>query len=373
MRAIGIVGASGTVGRSVLRHLRLAGAGPLRLGARGAEALQRLAGAEESVVAFDLSDAAALQGFCAGCAVVVNAAGPTRHVMDRVARAALAAGADYVDAAGDEPVHARLATLPAAALGARRLVLSAGIMPGLTALLPRALAHGLDGPLRLTAQAGGLDRFTRTAAEDYVASLSNGHGAPLAAWRHQRRVPRALTPLHAAELPFFPRPVSAFPYLSQENERLAQALRLEDGAWYNVFEGPHLRASFGRIQHLVATEGEAAAVDALCRAATLDLAGQDPYQLLVCRLTGRIHGVEAARSLLLRTADGYALTGALAAFAALDLRDGTLPPGLHYAGEAMDPAATLARLRNSPAVAALQILDADPAAVREPAFEDGAL
>ncbi|MCW5260615.1 NAD-dependent epimerase/dehydratase family protein [Verminephrobacter eiseniae] len=363
MTRIGIVGASGMVGRAVAQHLRLAGMRGLRLGARRSEGLQREARAGEDIVAFDLADSAQLQRFCEGCAIVVNAAGPSRQVLDRVARASLAAGADYVDAAGDELVHELLAGTPC---GDRRLLLSAGMMPGLTALLPRFLAAGLDGPLRLTAFAGGLDRFTRTAAGDYVDSLRNGYGTPLAAWRG-RIATRALEARPDADIEFFPGRVTALPYLSQENTRIARTLGLAAGDWYNVFAGQHLRDAFARVQNLLHASGEAAAIEALCTSAALDLAGRAPYQLLVCR----VESASASRSLMLRASDSYALTGAMAAFAALALCEGEVPPGVHFAGEVMAPDRTVTRLRSSSAVTAIDLVDGG--AVDEPAFEQGAL
>lgn len=371
MRRIGIVGATGAVGQSVVAHLRQAGAGPLRLGGRRQDRLARLAVAGEEVVALDLRDADALGDFCAGCAVVVNAAGPTSQVLDRIALAALAAEADYVDAAGDETVHDRLSPLPLPTN--RRLILSAGIMPGLTALLPRWLAAhrsdwAIDGAQggHLTGFIGGLDRFTETAAGDYVASLSNGYGIASAAWR-QGRAARALTPLHDTELPFFPRLVSAFPYLSQENERVAVQLGLDRGDWYNVFEGRQIMAAFGDIQRRLAEGGEAAAITALCRAADLDLAGHQPYQVLVCRLAQG----DATTTVLLRTSDAYTLTGAFAALTAVAVQDAALPVGLHFAGEVMAPAATIERLRRSPAVTALESMADRVDAAVSSVFEEG--
>lgn len=363
MRRIGLIGASGAVGRSVLRHLRQAEVGHLRLGGRRADALQGLARGDDEVVALDLTDTDALGRFCADCAVVVNAAGPTTLVMDRIARAAIAAGADYVDAAGDEPVHERLSDV---SHGDRCLLLSAGMMPGLTALLPRHLASSLDGPLRLACFIGGLDRFTPTAAGDYVASLGNGYGQPLAAWRG-RVVPRALAVRQDEDVPFFPDRVAAMPYLSQENVRIARRLGLVAGDWYNVFAGRHLREAFGRARAQLGTAAPADAIKTLCEAAALDLVGCEPYQLLVYRLEAG----SVSRSLMLRATDSYALSGAMAAFAALDLRDGTIPPGLHFAGEIMDPGSTMARLRRSKEVIALEIVDG--VAAGEAAFEVGAL
>lgn len=360
MMRIGIVGASGAVGRSTAQHLRLWGDTRLRLGGRRIDALHQVAGPGDEVIHLDLTDPASLAAFCQGCDVVVNTAGPTATVMDRVARAAIAAGADYVDAAGDEPVHDLLAGLP---LGCRRVVLSAGMMPGLSALLPRKLAQGMAGPLHMVGHVGGLDRFTETAAGDYVASLGNGYGTPLAGWRNGGTAPRVLAVQQGVTLPFYPGRVWAIPYLSQENIRVARDLGLASGDWFNVFAGQHLFDAFARVQELLTTTGIAPAVQALCAAAALDLAGRTPFQLMTWHATGP----QGARSLILKARDSYGLSGAFAACAALDAA--TLPPGLHFAGEAMPPDPTFARLAASPAVTALEIVETSPA---EPEYEDGA-
>src|SRR5207302_8403929 len=102
-------------------------------------------------------DPRSLADFCEGCRVVVNCAGPSSVIGDRVARAAFAAGADYVDVAGERALHAQAVGLPAG----RTALPGAGMMPGLSELLPRVLAH--DHPRRtahLRAWCGGRGRFT---------------------------------------------------------------------------------------------------------------------------------------------------------------------------------------------------------------------
>src|SRR6218665_2541733 len=193
-----------------------------------------------------------------------------------------------------------------------------------------------------------------------------GRGPPLAAWRG-RIATRALEARPDADIEFFPGRVTALPYLSQENTRIARTLGLAAGDWYNVFAGQHLRDAFARVQNLLHASGEAAAIEALCTSAALDLAGRAPYQLLVCR----VESASASRSLMLRASDSYALTGAMAAFAALALCEGEVPPGVHFAGEVMAPDRTVTRLRSSSAVTAIDLVDGG--AVDEPAFEQGAL
>ncbi|GGL51484.1 saccharopine dehydrogenase NADP-binding domain-containing protein [Planomonospora parontospora] len=335
---VGVIGCCGAVGRALVRRLP----GPLRLGGRDPDRVRRTARPGDEAVAVDIAQAARLAGFCAGCDVVVNCAGPSARIQDTVARAALEAGAHYVDVAGDRLDHARLTAL---ARG-RAAVLAAGMMPGLSALLPRALARGAGRPVRLVARVGGLDRFTRAAALDYVASLAGDYAVPLAAWRGHQVIRGALRPAERVALPHFPGRVSAYPYLSRETERLARALGLAEVEWWGVFDGERtlraLSAPGDRDPERIAEELELAA--------RLDGLGRRPYFRLVFDLDGRV--------LVVGAADGYELTAALAATAVREVAAGRVPPGAHDAADVLDPDGVLRDLRDDPA-----------AEVREPSGE----
>lgn len=345
---VGVLGASGVVGAAAVRALRTAEVESLRLGARRTAALAApdagLPGPRTEVTAVDLDRPDRLAEFCAGCAVVLNCAGPSYRVRGRVARAAVAAGADYVDVAGDDPAYADLSGPHLAALG-RRAVLSAGMLPGLSGLLPRWLAaRQPDGPHggRLTVWSGGLERCSRTVAADLVLSLgrtpSTGaadsvqpFGEPLAAWRAGRRESRVLHPRDDAELPFFPGPVALRPYLSGEAERLARALRLDRLDWHNVFPGR-------RVRDVLATLGGDRPLDEvadrLARACEADLAGRRPYYRMVFALRS---AAGATATATLGTSDSYRLTAAVGALAVTEILAGRVPPGLHFAAEVLDP------------------------------------
>src|SRR5205814_581779 len=140
--------------------------------------------------------------FCAGCTVVVCAGAASYQVVDRVARAALAAGADYVDAGGDLPLLHRLEPLELAGTGRRALV-TAGMMPGLSGLLPRWLAATrFAAATRLTAHIGVVDHLTAAGAVDYLLSLRDRERESQAAWQDGRRVAGALTPTPDVRIPF---------------------------------------------------------------------------------------------------------------------------------------------------------------------------
>ncbi|MWJ80672.1 dehydrogenase, partial [Clavibacter michiganensis subsp. michiganensis] len=108
---IAVIGASGAVGRPAVLALRAASDEPLRLGGRREAPLRELAdevGGRVETVTVDLMDDDALARFCRGADVVVHCAAPAFAFGDRIAAAALEAGADYVDVCGEEPVRAGL-------------------------------------------------------------------------------------------------------------------------------------------------------------------------------------------------------------------------------------------------------------------------
>lgn len=349
---LAVAGAYGGVGQAAVHQLHAWGHGPLRLGGRDVERSRRLLAEiddDGEAVALDIDDPAALDAFCAGARVVLNCAGPSHHVRDRVARAALAAGADCVDAGGDDLVHdllARSGGVPAQ----RTVLLSAGLQPGLSALLVRALVDGSEPPLSLTGFGGGLGRFTLGAAGDYLATVTNGAGTPLAAWRDGEPAARALTALHKVLLPYFPARVTAHPYLSSELVRVARRLGLAEASWYGVFDGQHVLRAIERRPATADATALAGAAKALGEAAELDLFGRDPYQLFVLTLEAGAHEQRRTRTLVLHGRDPITLTGAAAALAVDAVLSGVVPTGLGFAGETLDPERALPRLRTCSAV-----------------------
>jgi Saccharopine dehydrogenase NADP binding domain len=358
---VGIVGCYGGVGRAAVDHLRTWGLGPLRLGGRSRESLEGCAASAqhhgEELLLVDVEDAQSLADFCAGCAVVVNCAGPSCQIQYRVAEAALDAGADYVDVGGEQSLHAWLEARDPAAAG-RTAVIAAGMVPGLSGLLARLLvAEGvIHSPTLLEAYAGGLSRFTLAGAADYLASAGAYPERSLAAWSGGEYAARSLTRLVNVELPFFPGRVTAHPYLSLEAERLACALSLPEVRWYNVFTGENLLRALatGRGSE---PEGLRASSEALMCAAELDLVGRTPFQSFVYRLEGDTSVGPLHRTLVLRVRDASQATGAVAALTALAVSAGEVAPGGHFAAEVLEPHAVLERLRGARVAVACETFD----------------
>ncbi|MGW7005315.1 saccharopine dehydrogenase NADP-binding domain-containing protein [Streptomyces sp. NPDC054933] len=344
---IAILGASGTVGTAAVDWLRRLELGPLRLGARRPEAL---AGRGEQMVAADATGAESLAAFCKGARVVLNCAGPSYRMLDRVAESAIAAGADYVDLAGDGPAHRLLAARDPAARGST-VVLSAGVLPGLSGLLPRWLAGQARGrPVGLVVHAGGLERCTPAAAADLLLSLPSAnssidHGESLAAWRDGIRRSGVLRAGPAQGLDYFPGTPYRQPFLTAEADRLAAHLGLSELDWYHVYPGERVQAVLAAAVGTDLSDFDqfAAMATRLRTAAEVDLAGRRAYYRLAFRL--RAH--EQQHELVVELADSYRATGWMGAWTVRAVLNGEIPPGLHFAAEVLDPKATVAALNDS--------------------------
>ncbi|WP_433346683.1 saccharopine dehydrogenase NADP-binding domain-containing protein [Microtetraspora malaysiensis] len=330
MSAIGVLGGYGSVGRAAVAQLRAWGLGPVLVAGRDRARAQ---------VVLDADNADALERWCSTLKLVVNCTGSPPEKRAPVAAAAARAGIPYLDPDGDEPLHELLA----GGTYARPVVLSAGMLPGLSALLPRLLVT--EPGTRLVCYTGGQDRFTIAAAADYLAAVSRSAGRTFAVWRGGARVERAGVPVMEGEVPFFSGPASGVPYLSPEMERLARRLGLAELVCYSVFPGSRLRET------LVGGAVDAAAV---VRASELDAFGRARYQ----RLAFQVRGESSTPTVVVSGTGSSELTGAMAALTAQAVLDGAIGPGLHFAADVLDPAWAVRRLRASDAVTGLRVFDA---------------
>lgn len=351
---VGIVGGHGTVGRSVAQQLQVWGRYRLRIGGRNAlhgQAFVEELGGHAEWARVEADDPQSLESFCAGCAAVVNCAGPASLIGEKIGRAAFATGAYYIDAGW-------YASLDLPSVG-RTALLAAGMYPGLSGLLPRFLAaQGFDRLTGLTAYVGGCDRLSSIAAIDYLDSLTNGFGEANAAWLGGRRVSQALSGGEPTSVPFFPRPVVLQPYLTSEAEHLAASLGLSELRWYSVFDGQHVVAALP----LAGSKRDALS---LVKAAQMDLFGRDPYQIMLFEMAGTRGRACVSRTLLLRASGGAELTGIAAAAGVRAALAGEIPGGIHDFADTVNPEFMVDCLRQADAVLALEVFESPLATYEE--------
>ena len=181
--ALAILGVTGFTGRLVLDEARRAGL-EVRLVGRRREALDELATSGEEVHVADARDEAALREAFAGVSVVASLAGPFLELGLAPVRAAMAAGAHYLDTSGEQEWVARLH----AELEPETVVLPAfgfDYVPG--DLAARLAAEQVEGPLdeivvAYSVKGVGTSRGTRR-------TIGHVLGQRQVAWEDGRLVP----------------------------------------------------------------------------------------------------------------------------------------------------------------------------------------
>jgi hypothetical protein len=322
----------------------------LLLGGRDLAPAQALAtelGGGAQAAACDVFDAASLAAFCERADVVVNCAGPYTRVLDRVARAAHAAGAHYVDPGGGAATHRRLEPLaPEIAAASRSFVLNAGLIEGgsgLIAWYASAVAEAaFDEVSSLDLYFGDLEEWSPAASEDILADAFDDEALGWyrgGAWKRLGQ----LGALRAGGRVDLPKPFGAgsfvMPHFRAELTRLATERPYGRVASFIV---PQLSArtlprwGYIRAVSFVNPQHAAASLAALMRDETKRYGAGSVIQAVV---KGRRGGEDARLRVTESDNRGYWITGVTCALATEAVLGGETAPGLAYLCDAVDPVA----------------------------------
>jgi hypothetical protein len=161
-KGVAVVGATGHTGQFVVHEALRRGLSVVAVGRSAARLDETIPEAVPRRVA-ELDDPVRLEQAFAGCAVVINCAGPFLDTAAPVARAALRAGCHYIDVTAEQPsAQASFTELDAPARAAGKVVIpAAAFYGGLADLLASALAG--DGEIDEITVAIALDRWWPTA------------------------------------------------------------------------------------------------------------------------------------------------------------------------------------------------------------------
>lgn len=351
-KVVVVLGATGSVGKNVIRFLS-----PF-VDIRAASRRATLK-SQSGITAYqlDLSDEAALRRCCDGCDMLVNCAAPGIEAEEKVAHIACELGIDYVDPGGDEQLYAALASQTAAG---QSCILSAGMLPGLSGVLPRLLAAEFDSLTHLTGYVLSHEPFSYGGAKDFLASLDNGFGITGLSLQNDQLQPcsspgKRLLPLACTS-------AQALPYMSSEWQRLSRSLRVSEAAWFNLYPHGELFDWLGDVRsNLSLVEGlasETRRIEKLVALSVADFASLPTQHVLAIEASGWRDGAQRTRSLVVCAQQGAELTGAVTAFTALQRLQDLLPDRLHFAADVLSPESLMVFLReNLPSLRILQLDD----------------
>mgnify|MGYP004543285647 CR=1 FL=1 len=165
MKKIGMIGCGGRIGPMVCGYL--AESGYEIQGGQRREPDYSKYPSNFTWKHLDVNNDKELAQFCEGCDVVLNCAGPAYMLLEKVALAAAAAGAVYVDVsdalAFNDEVRSRIE-------GKGRFYLASGFYPGFTGLMLNKAIQSFDSVNNITGYSGGAELYSLIGCLDIIMS-----------------------------------------------------------------------------------------------------------------------------------------------------------------------------------------------------------
>lgn len=223
---IAVYGATGHTGQFVVHEAQRRGLPVVAVGRNAARLDEMFPSAASRRVAA-LDDPDSLDEAFAGCAVVINCAGPFLDTAAPVAQAALRAGCHYIDVTAEQAsAQASFADFDAPARAAGRVVMpAAGFYGGLADLLASALASSA-GPIDEITVAVALDRWWPTAGTRITGERNKVPRMVVKDGRLVALAPSAQVPDWAFSAPLGQQPMVELPF----SEIITLAHHLQAGA-----------------------------------------------------------------------------------------------------------------------------------------------
>lgn len=279
----------------------------------------------------DLFDTANLNTFCVGCTVVINCAGPEYIIKDKVAQAAMRAGAIYVDVSNavlmNQEQEAKLAANGVHYVGA-------GFYPGVTGLLlRRVLNQLLDETDHVNCYVGGSERYTKTSITDILMSAYSTSGKIDSYWKEKSIKTEKINMMKKEFVPAIDAPVYKKPYLSREILDILELGSAQELHWYNIAPNDfifRLAVQFYQMQLEFPIE------EALNRLEPhLESQPKDEWVALVIDASGVKNGKNVKYNLNIQMETSFELTGTVAAEVARQAISCARTNGIYWAHEVL--------------------------------------
>lgn len=352
MAKVAIVGVKGAIGQVVAQTLGRTLPDILLRG--GSRQIASTSGDNDNIemMFVDVWQADSLSAFCQECQLVINCAGPSYLIGERVAMAAAQAGAHYIDPFGDEFLVTKLRL--SEQYQRRCAVVSAGAYPGLSGLLARHMIdHELDAIHQLAFYSGGMESCTSAAALDWLLSTLEGFGQA-GVGLHQGQTIRLSSPSVPVSIAGFPNLVQIQPFLNAELRRIAIQCPQATVCGYNLMTVSQVSDAIhhwcGELTYDRSAAKLQQAAEQLVMLATLATVGRPHWYHLMVEAAGEQDGQSVLKRVLLTSQSSYLLSGYLCVLCAEHLLNQPDSTGVQYADQLLDSRWVFDRLQHSDAL-----------------------
>ncbi|CVI64922.1 Saccharopine dehydrogenase [Clostridiales bacterium CHKCI001] len=225
---IGVIGSGGFIGRKLCKRL------VKKYHVRGGQRKKTDIGIESNRFVWqyvDIYDEASLINFCSGCKIIINCAGPTYQIGDRIAIVANRIGADYIDIFGGGYLEKQL--FKNCMKGENYKIFAAGSMPGFSGIALKWLINKFDSIKRINVYEGSFEKSGIAACEDIIWSSIKEFGLKDTYVEDGKYIREGLEE-EKILVPGVPEPVYCQYYLTQEMQHLQKSYKLSDMKIYHM-------------------------------------------------------------------------------------------------------------------------------------------
>lgn len=353
-KTIGILGATGYVGRGAVRAMLAFTEYRILIGCRNEERVRHLFPKMEQKIGclqVDVHNRDQLHRFCGKCDIVVNCAGPSKQIADTVAAACIEQGVHYVDVSGDEHLYEQLMKRKQEIEEKElSIVISAGVYPGLSEIFPAYVAEtyfdDIDALELFFAGQGG---FSLNAAYDIVCSIEEDTGLGMTYCKHGE-AQKMDGPFHRNySLPFPAGKRDTYPVLNREFQQMARQNKMKSAYFYNTYPNHSVLNQFVMIKALEqykTEEQKRASAKALTEQFEANNKEANAFTMFHLIASGSKHGkpLKLVANLLSQN-DWNTLSGILAAHAAKSImEEDEKKSGCFFVAEAVQAAKLIGEL-----------------------------
>ena len=356
-KVVGILGYGGAIGKTALNLLK-----DKYIIRGGQRSLPENIDNDENftVMQVNVYDEESLKNFCKGCDVVLNCAGPSYKIKDRVAKCAIKNGADYVDLFGADALENQIISKGYDKEGTS--IISAGNFPGLSGILLMWLAkEHFDSVDKMTIYSGGMEKSTKSACADVLLSSINNFGNPGCLYKNGEIIKNANPYSDKVFIPGFKNEVYIQDFINIETIKCAEKLNVKEAQYLNIINNSAVKDGMGNACSKLILDNSEENLNAIISKVNdlinMSIAGNELWYSMVIEMEGLVNNEKVTKRLILKSNNSYELSGITAACAVERLLEEDLEKKVYWPLEVLDGNKVIEKLRQSQCVKTFEVVD----------------
>ncbi len=330
---IGLIGGYGQVGIGAFKVLESEyGSENIKIGGRNPENISEenkkiLKNAKIQKV--DVYNKNSLVDFMKDCDLIVNCCGPSHKISYDIYKTSEELEKNYIDAGFDMRFSGEKNSNIKALYGC-------GSSPGFSGISQKYLVSLFDKAENLNYYYGGISKFTRAAAEDYLIGACEEKTGFMANYRNYKKEPLSSFENIEAELPYFSDDIKIIPFFDDECEETAKKTNIKNASWYIVSEGEKVTSIMKNARYEWKKDKEKC-INNFITAVNLDIIGKKEYMCFLIECDGISAGKYTKKRMAVKSYEPSDLTGFMTGISAIYLLNNDIDNGIYTMSEIVSP------------------------------------